>query len=105
MFNKTHKLERRMFYMHTSFILTFPVITPLLIVQISFADFFLSSALSLLPEVKPGKLSHEAAGIKMAASSVDATSDSELESIKNLTDVSEIQKALEKLNTDEVTSC
>ena len=38
----------------------------------------------------------------MAASIADATSDSELESIKSLTDVSEIQKALEKLNVDEV---
>ena len=38
----------------------------------------------------------------MAASSADATSDSELESVKNLTDISEIQKALEKLNVDEV---
>ncbi|WAR13627.1 COG4-like protein [Mya arenaria] len=37
----------------------------------------------------------------MAASSVDATSDSELEALKHLTDAADIEKALEKLNKQE----
>ena len=61
-----------------------------------------SLAPQMFPEVNTGKLSHNTSGTNMAASSADATSDSELESVKNLTDISEIQKALEKLNVDEV---